>query len=135
MRVSELPISMAAQTEARLSAPVSERSAENAAVDAEPDTGRVTARGITSAGIPRAVSTGEVIRVISSAAPLFWNMVRAHTNAVSVGISEKVVRIPSRPPRRNASKGSSLFPFLLLAISAPANSRTAGKTSDDSISI
>jgi len=121
---------MAAQTAGRLSAPHSFRSEEKAAVDAEPDKGLVTARGIISPGIPNKDSNGEAASARRRSAPLARNIERAQIKAQRVGISENAVRAPSDAPLRKTSK--ELFPD---AMRSPATTRSAGTTRDDSVSI
>lgn len=128
--VSELPISIAAATEGRLSAPQVERSSVKDAVAAEPEMGLVTARGSISGGMPIAVQTGDTALTIRDGAPLALNIARATISAVIVGRSDRVVLSPAAEPLVNASK--ALF---LRAIINPARRIMIGITRADAFDI
>ena len=116
-----------ATREAKLSAPHLLYISARTALEALPETGRVSMSGNISAGMPIFVATGESRREMKSAAPDAENMDTATRSAVSVGKSFTQVESPSRAPERKSSKSA----FFENVSSAQTKSITHGMASDE----
>ncbi len=96
--VSPEPIITDAAKDSKLSAPNFSSSDAKAAIEAEPENGRVITSGIIPEGTPIFSEIGDKMLAIPSAAPLELNIVREASKSVRVGRMFMVVFSPSFAP-------------------------------------
>lgn len=120
-----------AQSPARLSAPTLSKRSTKEAVEALPEKGRVSKRGIMSAGTPITLARGERSFESSSTAPDAFSIETPTISAQSVGKSCTAVSSPCFAPFRKESNRS----FLLNRRMDPTTARMSGIGREEMMSI